>query len=300
MRVLLRDVSRSFYLSLRFLPKPVRGPLSLAYLLARATDTFADSGGLPPEERLAALAAFRPALAGNAGALATLARCREAALTSQAVDELSPGEAALLRHLEELFAWHAAISPEERGLIEAVLGTIIEGQSDDITRTRILSPEALETYTYQVAGCVGEFWTRLCALKLPAYALLPMETLLTHGRCFGQGLQLINILRDVPKDTRLGRSYLPAVPPEASADEKWRAAQPWIDRCRENLQHGRAYAAGIKGVRCRFVVWLPLLLAEATLDRLIAAGPVAMTTPVKVPRSEMKRFLFHAWRLAWR
>ena len=39
----LRSVSRSFYLSLRVLPKPLRDPLSLAYLLARATDTIADT-----------------------------------------------------------------------------------------------------------------------------------------------------------------------------------------------------------------------------------------------------------------
>ena len=40
---MLRSVSRSFYLSLRILPAALREPLSLAYLLARATDTIADT-----------------------------------------------------------------------------------------------------------------------------------------------------------------------------------------------------------------------------------------------------------------
>ena len=40
---LLRDVSRSFYLTLRVLPRPVRPQIGLAYLLARATDTIADT-----------------------------------------------------------------------------------------------------------------------------------------------------------------------------------------------------------------------------------------------------------------
>ena len=35
---LLRQVSRSFYLSLAILPRPLREPLGLAYLLARAAD----------------------------------------------------------------------------------------------------------------------------------------------------------------------------------------------------------------------------------------------------------------------
>lgn len=68
-RGLLRDVSRSFYLSLRALPPPVRGPLSLAYLLARAADTFADSGRLEVVDRLAALEATRAALTGEGAGL---------------------------------------------------------------------------------------------------------------------------------------------------------------------------------------------------------------------------------------
>jgi phytoene/squalene synthetase len=38
-----QSVSRSFYLTIRFLPRPLREPVGLAYLLARATDTIADT-----------------------------------------------------------------------------------------------------------------------------------------------------------------------------------------------------------------------------------------------------------------
>src|SRR6202047_1283105 len=44
---ILRSVSRSFYLSIRILPWRCREPLSLAYLLARATDTVADTAQIP-------------------------------------------------------------------------------------------------------------------------------------------------------------------------------------------------------------------------------------------------------------
>src|SRR5260370_41808091 len=40
---ILRSVSRSFYLSIRFLPVRLRQPVALAYLLARTTDTVADT-----------------------------------------------------------------------------------------------------------------------------------------------------------------------------------------------------------------------------------------------------------------
>ena len=55
----LRDVSRAFYLTLRILPPAMREPVGLAYLLARAADTLADTSLLPQETRLPALRAFR-------------------------------------------------------------------------------------------------------------------------------------------------------------------------------------------------------------------------------------------------
>ena len=62
---LLRDVSRSFYLTLRVLPGKVRAPIGLAYLLARTTDTIADTELVAPEQRLEALQALRERIQGR-------------------------------------------------------------------------------------------------------------------------------------------------------------------------------------------------------------------------------------------
>src|SRR5437763_998093 len=51
----LRSVSRSFYISIRLLPGRVREPVGLAYLLARATDTLADTFEVPASARKEAL-----------------------------------------------------------------------------------------------------------------------------------------------------------------------------------------------------------------------------------------------------
>ena len=59
MRATLRDVSRSFYLSIRALPGGLREPVGLAYLLARAADTIADTALLRPDDRLRLLLLFR-------------------------------------------------------------------------------------------------------------------------------------------------------------------------------------------------------------------------------------------------
>jgi hypothetical protein len=91
---------------------------------------------------------------------------------------------------------------------------------------------------------------------------------------------------------------LPGVDATASADEKWAAAQPWIARCRDHLAEGRAYTKGVRGVRSRFVKWLPLRLAEETLTLIVAAGPAGMTVPVKVPRRRVRSIALGAWARA--
>src|SRR4051794_8237712 len=55
---LLASVSRSFYLSIKALPAEIRAPIALGYLLARASDTIADTTLAPVPVRLAGLEAF--------------------------------------------------------------------------------------------------------------------------------------------------------------------------------------------------------------------------------------------------
>src|SRR5580658_1622871 len=68
----------------------------------------------------------------------------------------------------------------------------------------------LDDYTYRVAGCVGEFWTRICRAHLLPQARLDEKQFVMDGIRFGKGLQLVNILRDLPADLKKGRCYLPA------------------------------------------------------------------------------------------
>src|SRR5437899_7975943 len=64
--VLLRSVSRSFYLSIRFLPAQLREPVALAYLLARATDSVADTAGISGRVRIETLKLLSDGIQGKA------------------------------------------------------------------------------------------------------------------------------------------------------------------------------------------------------------------------------------------
>src|SRR5262249_60616877 len=104
----------------------------------------------------------------------------------------------------------------DRDDVRAVLEKITHGQMLDLHRfdnpsqVRALQSAAeLDEYTYLVAGCVGEFWTRLCFRHLRDFASLIQDEMLALGRRYGMGLQLINVLRDAGGDLRAGRSYFP-------------------------------------------------------------------------------------------
>jgi farnesyl-diphosphate farnesyltransferase len=302
----LRSVSRSFYLSLRFLPKALREPLSLAYLLARATDTLADTLEAPVALRMEALGNLAAAIQGGASADATVP-LRE----SFAPLQKNEAERELIGRLPELLDWLGELPVADRDQIRAVLGRINRGQTLDLERfdpsTTIKSLRTaaeLDEYTYLVAGCVGEFWTRLCFAHVKNFCGRSEEEMRGLGIRYGRGLQLINILRDAGDDLRQGRCYLPAdelqslgLAPEEILRDPARVEpilKKWRERAGEGIEAGIEYAASIQNRRVRFATALPALIGARTLALLCEAGPDALRRRVKVSRAEVQRMIASA------
>jgi farnesyl-diphosphate farnesyltransferase len=208
---LLRSVSRSFYLSIRILPARLREPIALAYLLARTTDTVADTARISGALRAKTLQTLSNAIQGNAarGSIVDLA-------ASFAPLQEDTAQRTLVESLPRSLKWLERLSTDDRDDIRVVLEKITRGQTldlqyfDDPANIRALATAAdLDEYTFLVAGCVGEFWTRLCFRHLPKFAELDEQEMLDLGKRYGMGLQLINILRDAGSDLRAGRCYFP-------------------------------------------------------------------------------------------
>ncbi len=269
---MLKGVSRSFYLTLRLLPKAMRGGVSLGYLLARTSDTLADTDGVPVAIRLGHLARFREAVAGNAGP-PRWPVCLLNALPDRR-------ERALLECSAEIFAWLSEIPPGEAALVREVLDTISSGQALDLERFATATRERphpladdaeLEDYAWRVAGCVGAFWTKLGFHTLGGkFSTAPEAELLERGIAYGKGLQLVNILRDLPADLAMGRCYLPADPADRGALLACHAR--WLERALEWISAGAAYASTLPSRRLRAATALPGLLARKTLEPLRGAG----------------------------
>lgn len=300
---ILRSVSRSFYLSLRILPKPLRDPLSLAYLLARATDAIADTPEPPVSFRAETLRDLAAAIQGIATG-ETAARVRDSFAPLQS-DE---AERALIQHLPALLEWLEELETADRAEVRSVLEKITRGQTLDLERfgaggaTRALSTVAeLEEYTYLVAGCVGEFWTRICFAHVKNFSERPEAEMRELGVRYGQGLQLINILRDAGTDLRHGRCYLPAgelhssgVTPDQILGNPAAVApvvQKWREQAERGVEAGIDYACAIRNRRIRFATALPALIGARTLALLRDAGADNFERRVKVPRSEIRKIV---------
>ena len=297
---LLRPVSRSFYISIRLLPRNLREPVGLAYLLARTTDTIADTVAIDIDLRIELLRRTAEAIQGDGTSVADELRRRFAPLQqNEAERNLILGFENCIRKLE-------ALAEEDRADIRALLATITRGQRLDLERWRggfaaLANADELREYTYLVAGCVGEFWTRICFRKLDRFAKRSPSEMLKWGGRYGSGLQLVNILRDAGADLRAGRCYFPAdelrdaeVTPEEVLVKPAKflvVYRRWLEESRSGLEAGIDYSVAIVPARVRVATSIPALIGARTLRLIDRGGVNSLRETVKVPRSEVRNMV---------
>jgi farnesyl-diphosphate farnesyltransferase len=319
---LLKATSRSFYLTLRVLPARARPQIGLAYLFARTTDTIADTEILPVAQRLDALQKLRERILGQSSNALNFGE-----LANQ---QGSASEKLLLEKIEDSLAALQNFSAADQKLIRDVLTTITSGQELDLRRfapseSRLqrdgdklklgLQPIiALETaaelddYTYRVAGCVGEFWTKICRAHLFPDAKLDEKQFIADGIRFGKGLQLVNILRDLPADLKNGRCYLPTqrldeaklfpgtLLSPANEQEFLPMFHEYLDQAESHLRAGWRYTNTLPFAqfRVRLACAWPILLGMKTLEKLRAADVIELQQRVKVSRGELREIILRS------
>lgn len=314
---LLPRVSRSFSLSLRVLPRGLRQPVGLAYLFCRAADTIADTALLPREVRLACLDHYRAAF-GEAGPSA-LAAVREH-LTGP---RPRSAERDLLDRLAECFSLLSAMGEGDQRRIRELVLTLTQGMQMDLTLfpgEREGEINALETradldrYTYFVAGCVGEFWTRIAVAHLPSLRRWDLTGMEARAVRFGKGLQLTNILRDLAQDLRIGRCYLPRAelaalgvrPADLLVPSAVTRLRPLLsellDLTLTYYRDGWGYTLAIprREWRLRLACAWPLLIGVSTLS-LVAHSPALLdpSLRLKVTRLRVYAMLWRSLLTVW-
>ena len=303
--LLLKSVSRSFYLSLRYLPDPIRLPLSLAYLLARLTDTIADCSEIPVILRKDIIIQLQILI--NEPEQPLFLNQLMLNIKSNPVGFSAP-DLSLIEHIPFLFELLKNQPSKNLTYIQDVMDKIIQGQLIDLhyfdSKKEIVhfSTDAeLENYLYLVAGCVGEFWTKLCCNYLPNYSKSDLDDLLPIAINFGKALQLTNILRDIPKDLANGRFYLP-LKNNASEDlnqfidgldqeESKQLIDAWHNKALHYLEDAARYIETIKNRRVRFACLVPFLIAKETLNSLKNQQYIKNQESIKISRKQVYKHI---------
>jgi farnesyl-diphosphate farnesyltransferase len=172
----------------------------------------------------------------------------------------------------------------------------------------------LDRYTYFVAGCVGEFWTRMAVAHLPSLQHWDSAAMETKGVHFGKGLQLTNIVRDIASDVRIGRCYLPrvelaslGVQPEelldpASVERIRPLLRELLDLILSYYREGWAYTLAIprREWRLRLACAWPLFIGLSTLGLVQRSRQLLdPNARVKIARAQVYAIMARSLASVW-
>ena len=301
--LVLPAVSRTFAIGIRVLPGDLGRAVLTSYLICRIADTVEDAPGMTPAEKAPLFEALLACFDGQAAADRFPAMA--AAVTGD------PAHLALVRHADLVFAHFLPLPAATRAVVRRWVTEMVTGMRKFVELypdgIRIQTLDEFREYCYYVAGTVGYLLTDLWAEHVPGVRGPRYDRLRERCRAFGEGLQTVNILKDVAHDARVENSiYVPEELLRAhgsghaailSADriaESRRALARLIELAWADLDDASRYLLLLprRAVAARLFCALPLLYAHATLRDL--AGSSAMLRPgggVKISRREVKALL---------
>lgn len=210
LEVLLKNTSRSLYLSIKALPKSMRGTFAIAYLLCRYADTIADTAVLPAEKRLYWIKLFPQIIEENL--------VEQAAILAKEITggTENPYEKILIGRLADCLKIFNQLPSNHKPLVLEVVQAVCEGMKMDLEYfptensqepISLKTTKDLEHYCRLMGGMPGLFWSKLIYLTTPIN--VNEHDFYERGMHIGDALQIVNILRDLPKDIHQGRCYFP-------------------------------------------------------------------------------------------
>jgi len=301
---MLRQVSRTFALSIEQLPKALREILTVAYLLFRVSDCLEDHEAMGVERKAQLLRLWARVLNGEVP---------PQNLTDR-ISDLDPGdpEVDVAQHAGEIIEQLYQLPPEVQ---EVVRLHVIE-TSRGMARWQEHGPfvedeEALDDYMHQVAGRVGYLLTDAFAWYLPAIRERKTE-LMPLAREFGLALQTVNVIRGMHKDYQRGWVFVPRTFYEqfgltrdglfdpANADATLKVVDMLADKAERHLRHGMSYIQAFprRYHRIRLACMWPYFFAVKTLA-LSRNNVNVLLAEAKVGRDQVKRIVRDTKLFGW-
>lgn len=296
---ILQGVSRSFAFTIPQLPDALRDVVGNAYLLCRIADTIEDEPALSAAQKSDFSQRFVGVVEGredpvdfarDLGALlspSTTGREHDLVANTVRVVRITSGFRA-----EQRRALERCVSIMTRGMAEFQHKASLEGLND--------LPH-LDRYCYYVAGVVGEMLTELfCDYSEEIGAR--REDLFAMSASFGQGLQMVNILKDIWDDRNRGVCWLPrdvflssgfelrSLSPGQADPEFIKGLFELVAIARHHLTNALRYILLIPshetGIR-RHCLW-SLGMAVLTLRRICASPTFRNGQEIKISRNSVR------------
>ena len=274
---LLSKSSRTFALAIPMLPEPTCREVSIAYLLMRVADTLEDSTRWASQRRIQELGRYSKLLQAPSLDIAH-------GLSSRWLEDRPLDEAGYLDLIAALPRVIVALSDLPKASQEIISRytsstadqmAIFQERTDESGRLELETLDDLRAYCHAVAGIVGAMLTELFLLEREELALVA-SPLRRGANAFGEGLQLVNILKDAASDLAEGRSYLPS---QVDRADIFALARRDLEVAREYV--GLLADAGTDRGLVEFTA-LITLLGGATLERVARDGSGA-----KIGRNEV-------------
>lgn len=302
-RAVLPEVSRTFAISIRFLPGMLGRAVLTSYLLCRIADTIEDDGTASPVRKAELLEEFVRCLRDPDAA--------EAFPSAAADIGGDPAHVDLVRHTDLVCVLLRSLSPRSRERVAHWVGVMVHGMRKFVglypRGIRIQTVPEYREYCYYVAGTVGCLLTELWHEHAPSVGALEFARLWTKCQQFGEALQTVNILKDIARDAQHENAiYIP----ESSLAEHGSGHQTLLEDSHRERNH--AALAGFiqlawrdlddaleyilliprRAVAIRAFCVLPLLYAYATLRDLAATHAMLRAGgSVKISRAEVRTLL---------
>jgi len=304
----LQDVSRTFALSLEYLPSPLQSYVSTAYLLCRIPDTIEDSNRLHPDEKSNLLHIFESVVSDSQPPT----EFTKAVMHS--IGEDKPHIATynadwnLVMETEKVIELFESFDSDIKEGMRPWVVELTQGMREFVERyadeggVRVKTYDELEEYCYYVAGTVGHLLAETIG---EYYDVEVTDELHQAAEEYGLILQFVNIAKDVHDDFETENNiYLPieeledyGVSPEEITDQS--NASDVGDVVVDVITEAEAFFPKAK----QFLQWfretvereadfasfaLPYLLAIATIRDLHTNSDLAVDeTEVKISREEV-------------
>jgi len=301
---MLEMVSRTFALSIRYLPEALQQPVALAYLLFRVSDGLEDHAELLADRKVALLEEWNCVLKGETSPLEFVRNIAD-------LDRRDP-EVYVAQHAPDLIAALDAVPIDLREPIVARVSESTLGMARWQQHGPFVSTLAeMDDYMHYVAGLVGYLMTDLFSWYSVHFRSRRAE-LLPMSREIGLGLQTVNVIRGLRGDYQRGWVFVPqemlnAVGIDrdqfflpAFEDLALEVVNQLIDKAEGHLQYGLDYISALpwRDHRVRLACIWPLCFALKTLA-ISRDNVEVLRSEAKITRQDVKTIMRKTFVLGW-